>query len=79
MTYSEVFEINNSMVILNKDVGETREQFLIRAHFIVRNISKDELSSVINMSYLFLNIKFFENKYDQTVENKLSKYDCSII
>jgi len=79
MTYSEIFEINNSMIVLNKDVGETREQFLIRAHFVVRNISKDELSSVINMSYLFLNSKIFGNKYDKTVENKLSKYDCSII
>ena len=79
MTYSEIFEINNTMIVLDKDVGETREHFLIRAHFVMRNINKDELSLVTNMSYLFLNSKIFGNKYEQAVETKLNNYDCSII
>ena len=79
MTYSEIFEVDNNIIILNKDVSETREHFLIRARFVTRNISKDELTSVINMSHLFLKNKIFGNKYSKTVENKLNNYDCSII
>lgn len=78
MTYPEIFSVGDEFIILNKDKSETREHFLLRAHFIIRNINNGTLPALVNMSHLFLNNKILKNRYGKTIEDNLNSYDCFI-
>ena len=56
MSYKEVFEKDGHIIIVEKDNGECREIFLTRAHFILRNLSISGIATVINKSYLYVNM-----------------------
>lgn len=65
------------MILLEKDPGESRSDFLTRGQFVLDNIGNDSINNLINKSYLFVNIYNHKNKYNSEIEKRLCKnYDC---
>ena len=77
MSYKEVFEKDGKIIIINKDIGECRTTFLMRAHFILRNLEVSDISTIIKKSYLYINMYVRKQKFNSSVENSLKEYDCS--
>lgn len=61
------------MIILERDDGESRSDFLTRGQFILDNFNKDSVENLTNKSYLFINIYNHHNKYDDDIEKRLCK------
>jgi hypothetical protein len=82
MSYQESFNKDDKIVLLTKDNGEGREHFLIRVHFILRNLDNNNINDInklVNKSYLYLNKIILNQTFDKNIEVKLDQYDCSII
>jgi hypothetical protein len=78
MSYKEVFEKDGEIIVINKDIGECRTTFLIRAHFILRNLNISDIDTIVKKSYLYINIYVHKQKFNSNVENSLKGYDCSL-
>ena len=78
-SYEEVFSDGDGMIILKKDNGESRENFLTRGHFIVRNIDRADINTLTNVSRLYINVYIHGQTFGSKVEKELEKYDCSVI
>lgn len=79
MSYKEVFEKDGQIIIMEKDIGECREIFITRAYFVLRNLNIANIKTVINKSYLYVNMYIHKLQFDKTVENSLNGYDCTLI
>ena len=75
----ESFRKDNKIIRLRRNNDESREQFLLRAHFIRNNLARDELKRLIDISYIFLNKYYFKQKFNSDIDKMMSKYDCTII
>lgn len=84
MCDKELFEMNGNIVILQKRKGESRNHFLIRSGFILKNLYKIkngyELDTIVSKSFLFLNRIIHKDRYESSTEKDLfENYDCEII
>ncbi len=78
MSYKEVFEKDGKIIIINKDIGECRSVFLMRAHFILRNLGMSDFITIVNKSYLYINMFVNNHKFNPGIEDSLKVYDCSL-
>lgn len=68
-----IFKKNGYYIMLNKDIGESQEQFTERGIFIVSQISKNEdtYDNSLIYSRIFRNVKYYKCEYDEYIMNKL--------
>ena len=78
MSYKEAFDKDGKIIIINKDIGECRSVFLTRAHFILRNLEVADFKTVVNKSYLYINIFMNNHKFNSDIVDSLKEYDCSL-
>jgi hypothetical protein len=75
----ESFRKDNKIIRLRRNNDESREQFLLRVHFIRNNLARNELTRLIDLSYIFLNKYHFKQKFNSDIDKMMGKYDCTII
>ena len=75
----ESFRKDDMIVQLEHNNDESREQFLIRANFVLNNLEKAPIERLVEVSYVFLNKYHLKQKFSKAVDKMLEKYDCTVI
>ena len=75
----EVFETDDYLLIDSCNYNESREDFINRMYFIIRNFNENNYIKLKNISYIFLNKFYKGNEYNKKTIENLEKYDIKII
>lgn len=75
----EIFETDNYLILDEEDYNESREDFLNRIYFIIKNFNKNDFKKLKNISYIFLNKNYKGNVYNNLTNKKLENYINKII